>query len=86
MIKLKNTCNACPEQYDAFLDGELVGYLRLRHGYFRCENIAKDEIVYEAYPEGDGIFEDGEREEHLEKACAALLRSIRKQGWSYYVE
>ena len=31
------TCFACPEQYDVFLDGEQVGYLRLKHGVFRCD-------------------------------------------------
>lgn len=34
-IELRQTCAACPEQYDAYLNGELVGYLRLRHGHFR---------------------------------------------------
>lgn len=34
---LEQTCYAYPEQYDVFLDGKQVGYLRLRHGYFRCD-------------------------------------------------
>ena len=36
-IKLIQTCGACPEQYDAFIGEEQVGYLRLRHGYFRWQ-------------------------------------------------
>lgn len=33
-IELKPTCIACPEQYDALLYGNMVGYLRLRGGIF----------------------------------------------------
>lgn len=33
-IEFKQTCFACPEQYDAVDDGREVGYLRLRHGHF----------------------------------------------------
>jgi hypothetical protein len=39
-IELTLTCGACPEQYDAHLNGARVGYLRLRHGRF-----------YAAYPD-----------------------------------
>jgi len=31
-LTLNKTCGACPEQYDVFLEGENVGYMRLRHG------------------------------------------------------
>lgn len=30
-IHLVKTCEACPEQYDAYLGEKRVGYLRLRH-------------------------------------------------------
>lgn len=62
-IILVETCGACPEQYDAYYNGKEVGYLRLRYGYFsvRCPSSSGD-IVYEAHPRGDGIFELDERD------------------------
>lgn len=67
--KLECTCNACPEQYDVFKNKVPVGYLRLRHGYFtaRVPNCSGN-VVYEAEPKGDGIFEEDEREFYLERA------------------
>jgi len=65
-IKLEQTCGACPEQYDAFFEGKKVGYLRLRHGYFRAEH--NGETVYGTNTIGDGIFDCDEREKHLKKA------------------
>jgi hypothetical protein len=77
-MRLVQTCDACPEQYDVFEGDELVGYLRLRHGHFRAHYGGYDGVVvYEAYPRGDGIFEPGERDYHLEKAKAALLAQHR---------
>lgn len=73
-LRLVCTCGACPEQYDVF-DGERqVGYLRLRHGYFRadCPDCG-GETVHESYPRGDGIFNDDERMAHL----TAAVRKIR---------
>lgn len=77
-LLLELTCSACPEQYDVWLPNreKKVGYLRLRHGYFRAEAYSGDDeegpTVYEAQPMGDGIFEDDERDEHLKKAVAAI--------------
>jgi hypothetical protein len=31
-IELRQTCEACPEQYDAYLGDNRIGYLRLRYG------------------------------------------------------
>lgn len=70
IVTLECTCGACPEQYDAFIDGEALGYLRLRHGCFRAEY--RNKIVYEASPQGDGIFESDEREKYLTAACQAI--------------
>lgn len=76
---LVQTCGACPEQYDVFKDGEQVGYLRLRHGYFYAEfRGGAYETVYEAHPRGDGIFDsEEEREHHIGKALNAIARRIR---------
>lgn len=75
-VKLLNTCWACPEQYDALLNGVMIGYLRLRHGRFYAAypDVGGD-IVYEAHPKGDGIFDDDEREEHLTAAVGKLLEA-----------
>jgi hypothetical protein len=71
---LARTCYACPEQYDVFKDGELVGYLRLRHGYFYAAvPDAGGEVIYEtAEPMGDGLFEPEERDRFLAEAVQAI--------------
>jgi hypothetical protein len=80
-IQLVLTSSACPEQYDAMLDGRKVGYLRLRHGYFvvECPDCC-GEIVFEAYPNGDGVFEAHERAGHLASALAAIEAWMQRQG------
>jgi hypothetical protein len=73
MFKLVQTCSACPEQYDVYLKDdptEMVGYLRLRHGYFRAEHMGQ--TVYESTTKGDGIFDSDERSYHLNQACIAI--------------
>jgi hypothetical protein len=73
-IDLVKTCDACPEQYDVFRSGRTIGYLRLRHGYFRAEYGGPGgPEVYGTHTEGDGIFEPFERDEHLSKAVLALI-------------
>lgn len=76
-ISLIQTCGACPEQYDAFLDGELVGYLRLRHGYFSVEYPdVGGKLIYEATTQGDGIFDEDERVKHLSEAKSAIAKEL----------
>ncbi|WP_457661680.1 hypothetical protein [Sinorhizobium medicae] len=76
-ITLHQTCSACPEQYDAKLDGAQVGYLRLRHGWFRVDYPECGErTILEGYPKGDGIFDDDERDEWLSKAKFAIANAI----------
>lgn len=74
-IRLVLTCGGCPEQYDAYQgsSNKLVGYLRLRHGHFTvsCPGVG-GEIVYENNPEGDGWFNDDEREGYLRLAVDAI--------------
>lgn len=73
-LKLVCTCGACPEQYDVFdAEGKQVGYLRLRHGWFRADvPDAGGETVHESYPRGDGIFADDERMAHLTEAVKKI--------------
>lgn len=73
------TCGACPEQYDVFDDttGVKVGYLRLRHGYFRADYPdCGGETVYETETNGDGVFDDDERMPQLRAAVAAIEAAI----------
>lgn len=73
--RLVQTCIACPEQYDVrkVSDGTQIGYLRLRHGYFRadCPDVGGD-TVYEAHTRGDGCFDDDERMPQLQAAVKAI--------------
>jgi plasmid stability protein len=81
VVRLVRTCFACPEQYDAFIGDEKVGYLRLRHGNFtvECPDV-RGEMVYEASPWGDGIFDDDERAEQLEAAREAIADWWRERA------
>lgn len=77
-IVLKLTCGACPEQYDAFLDGKQVGYLRLRHGEFRVDYPeCGGETIYRASPKGDGAFDSDERDYYLRFAVDAILKVLK---------
>jgi hypothetical protein len=74
-ITLTQTCWGCPEQYDAYLDGEIIGYLRLRHGSFTVSYPwSGGDVVYRAAPRGDGLFEEDERDAYLTRAKEALAR------------
>jgi len=80
-ITLDQTCGACPEQYNAFLDGEQVGYLRLRHGTFTVDfPDCGGETILVRFPEGDGFFRDYERDLYLDAAKSAILNHIKKQS------
>ena len=84
-MRLVQTCGACPEQYDVFEGDELVGYLRLRHGYFEARyGGVEGPVVYVAATRGDGIFEPDEREYHLEKALSAIRaeKAGKRLGYS----
>lgn len=78
-IRLVKTCSGCPEQYDAFLSGEQVGYLRLRYGCFTVQYPDDDgEVVYSACPDGYGYFyDDDERVRHLNAACRSILNALQ---------
>ena len=71
--ELQETCGACPEQYDVYKDGEICGYLRLRHGHFSVDYPdCGGETIYTASPNGDGIFDEDEREFYLMEAVKAI--------------
>lgn len=80
-ISLVQTCGACPEQYDAFAGDKQVGYLRLRHGHFRVDYPeCGGKTIYEANPQGDGIFESDERAYYLNAAKEAILREYNSEN------
>ena len=56
-----------------------VGYLRLRHGWFTADMPdSGGETIYEAQPNGDGIFTDeNERDRYLNEACGVIARHVR---------
>lgn len=76
------TSPACPEQYDAVDEaGQQVGYLRLRHGRFRVDYPHNGgPTIYEAQPQGDGLFEDEERGFYLEQAYQAIASQLARAG------
>jgi hypothetical protein len=79
-IQLTCTCSACPEQYEARIGEDIVGYLRLRHGYFyvECPDVG-GERVFESKTEGDGCFSNAERSDFLVKAIVAIANwSLRR--------
>lgn len=85
-ITLYKTCDACPEQYEALgPDGNQIGYLRLRHGSFTVEcPDCGGKLVYSGEPDGDGIFEDYERETYLSAAKVAIANYYRGSTPLYF--
>jgi hypothetical protein len=81
-ISLTQTCYACPEQYDAYdPDGRLVGYLRLRHGWFTVDMPdASGTEVYSAQPAGDGLFAPDERDDYLRAARERIASYLNAAG------
>ncbi len=78
-VTLTQTGYACPEQYDATLDGEQIAYFRLRHGRFTVSvPDVGGQLVFEAYPRGDGSFELDERMMYLTAAVRSVLRYLGK--------
>ena len=80
-LKLIRTCFACPEQYDVLDENHnVVGYLRLRHGFFRVDfPHCGGETIYEAHPKGDGVFEYDEREFYLTDAVTAIKEKLSEE-------
>lgn len=83
-LNFKCTCSVCPEQYDVFDNNEnIVGYVRLRWGYLRCDYPdVGGEVIYEA-DIGDGFcgeFENGEqRMKHLNNIADKIIKKISRQ-------
>jgi len=76
-VILVKTCDACPEQYDAFgPSGKQIGYIRVRWGRCAawCPDAGSDDEVY-AVELKSGWWNFGsnkERKKHLRRAKAAI--------------
>lgn len=83
-IRLVMTCPMCPEQYDAYVGDQKVGYLRYRHGQFTVEfPDCGGEMVYEAELEGGfGVFADDERERYLLTAKDHLAAALARDNYA----
>lgn len=74
-LKLRSVC---PEVHDVMdLDGGYAGYLRLDHKVFRAYT-SDGEVVYVSNTEGDGVFEEDERNYHLENGVIAIAKYYRE--------
>ncbi len=84
-IELKMTCGACPEQYDAFVKGQQVAYLRLRHGCFtvECPGVLDELVYYSEDMKGDGAFDDDERDFFLGIAKEHIARYYNTHGYNH---
>jgi hypothetical protein len=74
-INFVESCYACPESYDAYLEDKNIGYAKLRRGFFYVEypNIGGT-VVFEGHPRGDGRFtDDSDREHFMTHAARALI-------------
>lgn len=80
-LDFRCTCSAFPEQYDVFdSNNNIVGYVRLRWGYLRCDYPkCLGEVIYEAFI-GDGFtgcFEsDEQRMAHLNSIADNIIKKI----------
>ena len=73
MIKLSGISTSWPVQYEAFLDGKQVGYLRLSDGRFTVEFPDRGgEVIYSAVAKGQGEFMDDEQDHYLRFAVDAI--------------
>ena len=74
--EFKQTCSACPEQYDVFNEeGAQVAYVRLRWGslYAECPDVGGTEIYYTGVGNDAGCFRsEDERRRHLRKIAKRI--------------
>lgn len=78
------TSCSCPEQYDVHDENNnIVGYVRLRHGFLRCEfPYCGGETIYQANigDEWTGSFEnDNQRQQYLTDIAEAIHCSLAKR-------
>jgi len=70
---------ACPESYDAFLDGKRVGHIKLRYGRLTVwyDDVGGEIVLRKHLQHMFGLFADAEdRHNHLIEACEAIRNHI----------
>jgi hypothetical protein len=76
MLRLVQTGWGCPEQYDAYLSRQLVGYIRHRHGTTESHCPLGKVVWDDDSSIGDGLFDDEERDRFLTACCMAILLEL----------
>jgi hypothetical protein len=62
--RIKNTCGACPSQWEGTTESGDSIYIRLRHGSLRVD--LKGDTIYHSYPDGfDGCMNYEELKAHV---------------------
>lgn len=79
-IVLEQTCWACPAQWDAYYNGKIVGYIRIRYGCMtvECPDVG-GELVYSMRSDDkmQGLFySELEEKLFLDKALNAIAEWI----------
>jgi len=77
------TCYAYPEQYDVYLNDNIVGYVRLRGGSLICEypNV-NGELIYEHTFDDSfkGKFDNDDERNHYLKICEdAIIQRLNDE-------
>lgn len=78
---VKLTCASCPEQWEFFIDGEQVGYLRCRHSRWRLDypKCMAETLISEPWHPERGEYEsnfDEERPAIFDRVFRALTARI----------
>lgn len=68
-LKLVQTCECCPEQYNVLYKGTWVGYIRYRCGYFTCQPVFNSQIL------NDYLVT------HKEADWSLTLADDNREGW-----
>lgn len=88
-LKVIRSSYACPEAYTAYYENNKVGYLRLRNGIFRVDYYPLEihkigvedsrEVLYEAWAQADGLFDDYERNVTISMALNLIQLRLNEE-------
>lgn len=95
-VAFVKTSLACPEQWNGFVDGKAVVYVRTRYGELTAKMyspkgdlLMSEEIYSHSYYDMTdrdsaylGWIPPGDLETHLEKIAAATLQALKKRSGS----
>jgi hypothetical protein len=78
-INFINTCIACPEQYDVYIEGNCIAYIRLRFGQLICTMPFGRKTIFEHSFEDSykGEFtNDKERKYYLALISSKIMENL----------